>query len=66
MIFIPNMKIPGLLRRLRRRKSDAFQFQSILSLECEPPGAENPPILPPAASARWHGMMRATGFFAIA
>ena len=31
-----------------------------------PPGAENPPIFPPAASTRWHGTINGTGFAAIA
>src|SRR6516164_10214981 len=35
-------------------------------LAAEPPGAEKPPTLPPAASTLWQGMISATGFFAIA
>jgi hypothetical protein len=31
----------------------------------EPPGAEKPPILPPAARTLWQGMIN-TGFLAIA
>ena len=31
----------------------------------EPPGAENPPTLPPAARTLWQGMIRATGFLAM-
>ena len=29
-------------------------------------GAEKPPILPPVAKTLWQGMIRATGFFAMA
>jgi hypothetical protein len=32
----------------------------------DPPGAEKPPILPPAASTRWQGMISGAGFLAIA
>jgi hypothetical protein len=32
----------------------------------DPPGAENPPTLPPAANTRWHGMINGTGFLAMA
>jgi hypothetical protein len=39
---------------------------SMWALATEPPGAENPPTLPPAASTRWHGIMSGTGFRAIA
>jgi hypothetical protein len=41
-------------------------ISSIPSFVEEPPGAEKPPILPPAARTRWHGMISAPGFFAIA
>ena len=32
----------------------------------EPPGAEKPPILPPAARTRWQGTIKGAGFLAIA
>src|SRR5215469_4368387 len=35
-------------------------------LAAEPPGAEKPPTLPPAASTLWQGIISATGFFAMA
>ena len=35
-------------------------------MAADPPGAENPPTLPPAARILWQGMISATGFFAMA
>jgi hypothetical protein len=35
-------------------------------LAADPPGAEKPPILPPAAKTRWQGMISGTGFLAMA
>src|SRR5215471_20885121 len=35
-------------------------------LAAEPPGAEKPPTLPPAARTLWQGIISATGFFAMA
>jgi hypothetical protein len=34
-------------------------------LAAEPPGAEKPPTLPPAAKTLWQGMISATGFLAM-
>src|SRR5215510_4713786 len=34
-------------------------------LAAEPPGAEKPPTLPPAARTLWQGIISATGFFAM-
>ena len=39
---------------------------SIRALDTDPPGAEKPPILPPAAVTRWQGMISGTGFAAMA
>ena len=39
---------------------------SMRFLAAEPPGAEKPPILPPAARTLWQGMISATGFLAMA
>src|ERR1700757_2605731 len=39
---------------------------SIRLLAADPPGAEKPPTLPPAARILWQGMISATGFFAMA
>ena len=35
-------------------------------LAADPPGAEKPPTLPPAARTLWQGMISATGFLAMA
>jgi len=54
-----------LLSRWWRLEINALQA-SMRILAAEPPGAEKPPILPPAANTLWQGMISATGFLAIA
>ena len=58
LVILPGISGTG-KTRLTRLYADAVHGMNA-------PGAENPPILPPAASTRWHGMISGTGFCAIA
>src|SRR5262249_56552709 len=46
--------------------ADAHSMASRRRLVATPPGAEKPPVLPPAATTRWHGTMIGQGFCPIA
>jgi uncharacterized membrane protein YoaK (UPF0700 family) len=48
--------------RVGSRPRRARSISSRRSLVVTPPLAEKPPVLPPAATTRWHGTMTANGF----